>query len=186
MDVLAPTTLLTRDHVRFEFHQAWSTSIKLTVDGHAIPVEVVRPTWTTQVLSRAEWKWRWTWPDGNQYQLVCPVDRVSFGGSYTNTREWLQRNSRTVAEGFFRGPRFWQFTQQWVWKFEEESIETRWRLGCRARRYLRDSHGHSLAVCFQRFRRTHGVLRGRLDSPRTPLLMGMLLSTLVDIPGSTM
>lgn len=171
--------MLTCDHVRFEFHQPWSNSIRVTVDGLTISMEVVRPTWMNQLLSRDEWKWRWTWPNGIQYQLVYPVDRV---GSYTTTREWLQKNGHTVAEGFFHGPRFWRITQQWVWQIEDESIETRWRVGCRARRYLRDSHRRSLAVCFERFRRTRGVIRGRLDSPRTPLLLGMMLSTLVEIP----
>jgi hypothetical protein len=173
--------MLRRDHVRFEFHQPWSMSINVSVDGHSIPFEVVRPTWSAQVLTNAEWKWRWTWPDGNRYQLVFPVSAVP---TCPTTREWLQKNGQTVAEGYFRGPRFWQFTQQWVWKVGDELIETRWRLGCRGRRYLRDGRHRTLAVCFLKFRRTHGVIRGDMESPCTPLLIGMLLSVLVDTPSS--
>lgn len=93
--------MLKRDHVRFEFHQPFSMSISVIVDGHTIPVEVVRPVWTAP-FTRAEWNWNWTWPDGSRYQLVCPVHGIS----RAVLRMWLQKDGHTLAEAFLRGPRF--------------------------------------------------------------------------------
>ena len=168
--------MLQRDHVRFEFHQPFSTSISVVVDGHTIPVEVVRPVWTAP-FTRAEWNWNWTWPDGSRYQLVCPVHGIS----RAVLRMWLNKEGQTLAEGFLRGPRFVPIGRGWVWQRGTEKIETRYRLGCRPRTFLREGR-KTLATCFGSRGRRRGVIRGRLDSPRAPLLIGMLLSVLVDIP----
>lgn len=171
------------NHVRFEFHPGWSTEARVIIDSEVIPIHVVRPVWTPQNIDQPVTfaEWNWTWLDGNRYQLRCHVPGI-YG--LPSTREQLRKNDETIAEGFFRGPLFVKFTQQWSWRMGRQRFETCQRISCRPRSSLRDGADRCLAVWYRHGSRIRGVIRGSKDVPCTPLLWGMVLSTMVK-PGPT-
>lgn len=165
-------------HVRFEFHPGWSTEARVTIDGQAIPIHIVRPVFTPQNINQPATfaEWNWTWRDGNRYQFRCRVPDLP---TIPATRGQLRVNGETVADGSFRGPLFVKLTQQWSWQMGTTKIETCHRIGCRPRSSLRDEDGRQLAVWYPCGSPVRGVLRGLSDEPQTPLRWGMVLSTLV-------
>ncbi len=167
-----------RRHVRFEFHRGWSTEARVMIDEQSIPIQIVRPVFTPQninlPLTYAEWNW--TWMDGTRYQFRCRVPSLP---TIPATRGELRKSDETVAEGWFRGPLFIKFAQQWSWRMGASKIDTTHRIGCRPRSSLRDDNGRCLAMWYPCGSRISGVIRGQGDDPQLPLRWGMILSTLV-------